>query len=236
MQCFAIHLKYPLDDEVKRVFLEILDDDLRRKLARYKRKNDFELNLCTHALLRAMLNRFYQHDLKELTYRKNSYGKPYIEKGNIHFNISHSRQWGVCVIDDNSPVGVDIEEVIPLDIESMVKCFSDVEQKALLQMPKEDQLPTFYRLWVLKESYVKKLGLGLSKALDSFIFHTDFQGVSVRDKQGVNRTHYFYEANIGKHYKLAICAEHNEFPKTISLISVEYLSEYLTYYNKKDRN
>jgi 4'-phosphopantetheinyl transferase len=226
MQCFAVHLSYPLPDKMKNSFLKILDNDLRQKLARYKRKNDFELNLCTHVLLRILLNRFYQYDLKQITYRKNLYGKPYIRQENIHFNISHSNQWGVCVIDD-TPVGVDIEEIIPLDVDSMIKCFSEVEQKALLQMSKADQIQAFYRLWVLKESYIKKLGVGLSKALDSFTFHTDFERVIVQDKQDVNGTHYFYEENVDKHYKLAICAEHNDFPEKISVISLQDLSEYL---------
>ncbi|XQY93054.1 4'-phosphopantetheinyl transferase family protein [Metabacillus sp. HB246100] len=230
MRCFAIQLEAPLSSKMKTAFLEILDNDLRQNLARYKRESDFELNLCTHVLLRIMLSRYYQYDLKRITYKKNLFGKPYIQEGNIHFNISHSNQWGVCAIDD-TPVGVDIQVMTQLDVDSVMKCFSVVEQKALLQMPKADQLQEFYRLWVLKESYIKKLGVGLSKALDSFTFNFDFERVVVQDKQYVNGTHYFHEENIVKQYKLAICAEHNDFPENISVTSIQDLYDYIAILN-----
>ncbi|QDQ02383.1 4'-phosphopantetheinyl transferase superfamily protein [Lysinibacillus fusiformis] len=232
MQCFAIQLKHPLPDKMKHSFLEIVDDELRKKLARYKRKSDFELNLCTHVLLRIVINRFYQYDFNKIAFSKNLYGKPYIEQGNIHFNISHSHEWGVCVIDD-TPVGVDIERVTPIDVRSMMNCFSDSEQKAIFQLSITDQLQTFYRIWVLKESYLKKLGVGLSKALSSFTFHTEDERVIVQDNQYVHGTHYFYEENIDN-YKVAICAEHNDFPENISVISIQELSGYIADLNVRN--
>ncbi|WP_165763843.1 4'-phosphopantetheinyl transferase family protein [Halalkalibacter urbisdiaboli] len=226
MNCFAIHLKQPLPDKMKHSFLEIVDDDLRKKLARNKRKSDFELRLCTHVLLRMMINRFYQYDVNKLTFGKNLYGKLYIEQADIHFNISHSHEWGICVI-DRTPVGVDIEKVKPINVQSMMKCFSESEQKTLLQLQKTDQIQEFYRIWVLKESYLKKLGVGLSKALNSFAFHTENNRVIVQDNQDVDGTHYFYEENLDKHYKVAICAEHKDFPEHVSVLSIQELSEYI---------
>ncbi len=41
--------------------------------------------------------------------KKGEHGKPYIEEiKNLHFSISHSGHWWVCVV-DNQPIGMDIE-------------------------------------------------------------------------------------------------------------------------------
>lgn len=85
----------------------------------------------------------------------------------------------------------------------------------------------------IKGELSKKLGVGLSKALSSFTFHTEDERVIVQDNQYVHGTHYFYEENIDN-YKVAICAEHNDFPENISVISIQELSGYIADLNVRN--
>lgn len=228
MNSFAINITKPLSEEVYTLFLDTLDEDMQQKILRYKRKSDRDLKLSTHVLLRVMLHKLYRMNLEEMYYKTNQFGKPFLPGSSIHFNLSHSGSWGACVI-DQTPIGVDIEEILPIDINGMSTFFSRKEQLLLLQTPEKEKIELFYRLWTLKESYVKKLGLGLSKSIDSFTFHMSSGVIKVEDNYQplYDQPHFFYEEQIEKLYKLTICAQHGNFPKETTVISVNYLYQYL---------
>ncbi|WP_423237249.1 4'-phosphopantetheinyl transferase family protein [Clostridium putrefaciens] len=60
---------------------------------------------------------------------KNQYGKPYSgEYPQFKFNISHSGDYVLCSIDDK-PIGVDIEEIKPIEYEEIAKNF--LQQRSL---------------------------------------------------------------------------------------------------------
>jgi 4'-phosphopantetheinyl transferase len=51
--------------------------------------------------------------------KRTKMNRPYIEtsqKINIDFNISHSNEWIVCAISPIGRIGVDIEQILPIDI------------------------------------------------------------------------------------------------------------------------
>jgi 4'-phosphopantetheinyl transferase len=104
------------------------------------------------------------------------YGKPYL-KGftSLHFNLAYRNDYALLGIAEK-PIGIDIEKEI--EIVNMgnfaLNFFSDEERKWLLDEAKMDARKTnFFRLWTLKESFIKAIGKGISYNLQDFSVFMD---------------------------------------------------------------
>ena len=73
----------------------------------------------------------------------------------MFFNISHTHG-GVVAVADKSPVGIDIQDILPVRNGVLERCFSEKE----IQIVRNSNSPQkeFARLWTLKESAVKFSG------------------------------------------------------------------------------
>lgn len=99
-------------------------------------------------------------------------GKPFLNKApDIFFNISHCDGLVVCAF-HNHPIGADAElpGYFP---EVLIDRALSKQEKDFLQ--KTGTTPSlreewFYRLWTLKEAYVKKSGIGIDTNLTDFSF------------------------------------------------------------------
>lgn len=89
-------------------------------------------------------------------------GKPYFpNRRDIHFNISHSREYVLCAIAADS-LGIDIQYHKTVDLARMAKrMMSEAEYQEFLQAA--DQQEFFFQKWVEKESYLKWTGDGLRR-------------------------------------------------------------------------
>ena len=100
-------------------------------------------------------------EMDELTIEKGEQGKPYVAgHSDVHFNISHSGCYVVCVV-SGVPVGIDIQEkrVIALD-KIRKKVFTPEEYREFLKS--EEKQDVFFRQWVRLESYLKWKGTGIN--------------------------------------------------------------------------
>lgn len=97
-------------------------------------------------------------------------GKPYLSSyPDIHFNISHSKNMAVCAIGKKA-LGIDVELVRPVRIPSFRRILTEGERQRIEECPKEERDREFFRIWTLKESYAKALGLGLGLDFTSVEF------------------------------------------------------------------
>lgn len=98
------------------------------------------------------------------TYEK--HGKPcVINNRNLHFNVSHTGDWGILAV-SLSPVGVDIEQYSGRSFIGIGEnLFSETEQQALITQTPATQAALFFRIWALKEAFIKANGCGLSYPL-----------------------------------------------------------------------
>ena len=135
-------------------------------------------------------------------------GKPYLEEyPEIHFNLSHSGNMVFAVFSDRE-VGCDIEEIGKPQEKLAERFFCPEEYEHLMKIEDEHKrCEEFYRLWTLKESFMKVTGLGMKLPLDSFCFQL---GERVEIRQHINKEEYdFQELEItdkkGTKYKAAIC-------------------------------
>lgn len=90
-------------------------------------------------------------------------GKPSLAAG-PHFSVAHSDSLVACVIADG-PVGLDIEQIDERVVDASTVVMGPKELSRIGSAA--DPIDEATRLWVLKESYVKRSGDGLSDSVTS---------------------------------------------------------------------
>lgn len=101
----------------------------------------------------------------------NDYGKPYIKNhSDIFFNISHCHELAVCAI-EKSEVGIDAENIRPW-LPRVAKRVCSERENSILEKA-ENKNEAFFRLWTLKESFVKAIGIGISYPMKTCEFLID---------------------------------------------------------------
>lgn len=81
---------------------------------------------------------------------------------NLHFSAANTRGLVACAVSSANLVGMDVEEVKPeLAPELVEHCCTPAEKQELSRLPPDRQRLEFFRLWTLKESYLKARGIGL---------------------------------------------------------------------------
>lgn len=196
----------------------------RERIFRFHRYEDAQRALIGDTLVRYLLCKKLGIKNKELIFGVNEYGKPFlINSAHIEYNISHSGKWVTCSI-DNLPVGIDIEQIKPIDMSIAERFFSKEEVKCLMSKCVVEREAYFYDLWTLKESYIKAIGKGLSIPLDSFTIRIEEGNITVCSIYESNN-YYFRQYYVDKDYKIAVCSRKNEFPHDVKAIDVNELYE-----------
>ena len=100
-------------------------------------------------------------------------GKPHLPGlPGVHFNYSHSGGYIACAFSDQE-VGLDLQEHANLPTQGMRiarRFYTALEFRALQACHSEqEQEELFFRLWTIKEAYLKYIGCGLRGSLDSFL-------------------------------------------------------------------
>ena len=95
----------------------------------------------------------------------NEHGAPYLENG-PYFSISHCKQ-GIAVAVSETPIGIDIETIRPLNEGLVRKTMNDVEQTHIFSSSHPEV--EFIRLWTQKEAYVKMQGTGIISDLHDIL-------------------------------------------------------------------
>jgi 4'-phosphopantetheinyl transferase len=85
----------------------------------------------------------------------------------IQFNISHSADFVLCVVGDNL-VGCDIEKIEKAPFEVAERYFNEKERQYIFEAEEYgERCHRFYKIWTIKESYLKMTGEGLTVPIDS---------------------------------------------------------------------
>lgn len=130
--------------------------------------------------------------------------KPYIEEAwDLDFSYTHSGKWVVCAISNNK-IGVDVQKIFPNYIDIARRTFSKAEADTLKKMTGLIKEEYFYKLWVLKESYVKCIGTGMRIPFSSFVIKEEKEFyLEVRDRK--MEQFQFFDKKIGSNYYFALC-------------------------------
>ncbi len=144
------------------------------------------------------------------------------------FNLSHSGSYVMCSIDDSGmegrKLGCDLEQMRGAHVNLAKRFFCEEEYERVLHAADEkEQEEWFYRLWVLKESFLKATRMGMRLDTRSFAFDFDEKGRPYLSKQPKAFSEQFWLREYrmeGADYKIALCANCDQFAEDIKVITL----------------
>lgn len=140
------------------------------------------------------------------------HGKPEVK--NLYFNLSHSDNMVICAVSDKT-VGCDIERIQTAPKRIAKRFFHENEIEYLERFDEHRKNEEFYRLWTIKESYLKMTGYGLTFPLKDF-------EVRIIDGIRIYKNHMLQDCYINEYalegYKVAVCSEDETFADELEVI------------------
>lgn len=174
--------------------------DLQVKFKNYRRWQDTQLSLLGYLLLSEGLKKVYDYEISFEDIQRTKYKKPNFRNSSIKFNISHSGQIAVCAFNEKRELGIDIEEIVDIEVEDFKSQMTEIEWYNLKKS--ENQKFFFFQYWTQKEAVVKAYGQGLGINLNSFEV--------IDNKTKINEQNFFVkEIFIDKNYKCHIALNDN---------------------------
>jgi 4'-phosphopantetheinyl transferase len=172
-----------LDDaSIRSRFDALLAADERERRDRMKFERGRNEQLLTRGMLREVLSR-YAPDIAPGDWRfirgdasRPSLAPPFDSTG-LHFNIAHTAGLVVLAVGHMPRIGVDVEALgrkAPTHLAD--RYFSPLEVAGLHALAPEELPRRFFRLWTLKEAYLKAIGTGVAGGLGTMTFTLDEPG------------------------------------------------------------
>ena len=165
-----------LSDESYIHYYSLMNEEKKRRLDRFRFEDDKKRTVVGEMLARQAISDWCGVPEEKIVFEITEHDKPYAKDLNVEFNISHSADMVVCVVDTN-PIGVDIEKIRPVDLNMVKRIFSDEEIGYIFGgVPDiEDYnhylndaiLQRFFELWTKKEAHGKLVGKGLFAVLNA---------------------------------------------------------------------
>lgn len=228
-EIYAISL---VTDEVfealKPYLLKTVPEATRSKIERYARSRDAQRSLLGEVMARYLLHRKTGKSLPDTPFTTGDKGKP-IPDGfdGIHINISHSGDW-VAVALAHAAVGVDVEKIKKVPEGVARRFFSDAENQWLKSaVDDEEKAHIFFTLWTLKESFLKAIGKGLTKNLNSFTIDHDGSGNFKLECDPESAGYHLKNYQFTEGYKLSACSAENNFDDEVHICKIDELIEKL---------
>ncbi len=101
-------------------------------------------------------------------------GKPMLESGKFGFSISYTDNYVYIAIVRDDVVGIDAEQVNSIDINVSEEFMSKRELIKLKEV--QNKYKYFYKIWTLKESYLKLIGKGIDDTITNIELVEDEDG------------------------------------------------------------
>lgn len=148
---------------------KILSPDELKRANRFHFERDRQHFIAGRGILRKILQSYTGIESSRVQFRYSASGKPMLANANsiaqkLNFNLSHSRNLALYAFSCERPVGVDVEQIRPLeDAEKLAQRFFSIREYAFIStLPQERQQEAFFKFWTCKEAYLKAIGDGLA--------------------------------------------------------------------------
>ena len=193
----------------------LLDGPERARADRFRFSADRDAYVTAHALLRVTLSKEAEIAAADWRFRTAHGGKPEIDPAlgqpDLRFSLSHTRGMVACAVGRSHDLGVDVEACDPSypALEVAQRFFAPAEVALLGRLPPAQRNATFYRIWTLKEAYLKATGQGIVGPLDGFAFSLDPVSIEFALPGSDQPAAWqFAELWTGPRYRLALAVRH----------------------------
>lgn len=138
-------------------FLGCLDAPRRKSVLAKAHESDKINSLLSRLILLSELEKRTGIPRKRLSFTLGTHGKPYLKRSDLFFSMSHTEGAIVAAFSEGEEIGADVERKNRRVSERMYpRVLSDEEQRSVRGT--ED----FLKLWVQKEAFLKRLGVGIT--------------------------------------------------------------------------
>lgn len=176
-----VHLWHVLTEAAKHQgwlsrYHHLLTSEDRARHQSFVFEKDRDQFLIARAFVRTTLSRYADIKPEDWQFQVNEFDKPSIvargSEAKIRFNLSHCAGLLICGVTVGCEIGVDCENSDRrVEIEQLApRVFSPSEQQYFHSVSASQRKETFFRLWTLKEAYIKARGIGMSLPLQQFAF------------------------------------------------------------------
>lgn len=151
-------------------YYSLMSEKKKQRVDRLRFEDDKKRTVVGEMLARQAISKWSGVPEECIVFEIAQHGKSYAKELNVEFNISHSTDMVVCVVDDN-PVGVDIEKIRPIDLNMAKRIFSEEETRYIFGCAPDVEdynhylndvvLQRFFEHWTKKEAYGKLVGKGV---------------------------------------------------------------------------
>lgn len=159
-----------LTDAEYNKWYSLMSKDKQHRVDRFRFLDDKMRTVTGEMLARKAIAEWCGIAPESITFGTKEHGKPYAKDLAVEFNISHSSNMVMCAVDDK-PVGIDIEQIRPIDLTVAKRICTNEELLHLFGYTPTEQdfaytadieiLTRFFELWTAKEAYGKCIGDGI---------------------------------------------------------------------------
>lgn len=182
MNIKVVRVSVPDDFAKYEPLLGRISAERRGRIARMKFPGKKTVSLVTELLIRSEVSKALGIDGSDVAFSYNEYGKPFVEGYDYFFSVSHSGDL-VAFAGAACPVGVDIQIVRHADYRVAERFFTAEEYAAIRAARSPER--EFFRIWTLKEAYVKMTGTGMATPFGSFsVLTSEFAEISRSEDLG----------------------------------------------------
>jgi 4'-phosphopantetheinyl transferase len=161
-------------------YWEILSTQERERADKFR----FERHRCRFVVgrgeLRQILSRYLGLSPREVALDYGSDGKPFCTiqppGRSICFNLSHSENAAALAISSGFEVGIDVEQIRPIEEGVPLEVFSVRERAEFIALPNAERQKVFFESWARKEACLKALGTGFILPPTHFEFDLSIRG------------------------------------------------------------
>jgi len=153
-------------------FVKYISPERRERVERMRSERDRIISVLAELTVRLRIMQETGMKNEEISFDYGEHGKPFLHgRDDFQFSFSHASGYVAFVCGSRS-VGVDIERNDREKEKIASKHFTENEYEAIYTRKEK----TFAEIWTAKEAYVKYLGTGLSKGLNTFDVLEDSTG------------------------------------------------------------